>query len=62
MFATSLVGKFFSAKLEQGIDKLIPVFAIILVLIFILSGLSLGIPFISPPEKMLVPHEKMMMK
>ncbi len=62
MFATSLVGKFLSAKLKQGMNKLIPVFAILLAIIFILRGLSLGIPFISPPEKMLEPHEKMMMK
>lgn len=62
MFATALVGKFLSAKLRQGINKLIPVFAIILAIIFILRGLSLGIPFISPPEKMLEPHSKMMMK
>ncbi len=61
MFATSLVGKFLSAKLKQGMNKLIPVFAILLAIIFILRGLSLGIPFISPPEKMLEPHEKMMM-
>ena len=62
MFATALVGKFLSAKLKQGMNKLIPVFAIILAIIFILRGLSLGIPFISPPEKMLEPHSKMMMK
>lgn len=61
MFATALVGKFLSAKLKQSMNKLIPVFAIILAIIFILRGLSLGIPFISPPEKMLEPHEKMMM-
>lgn len=61
MFATSMVGKFLNANLRQWINKLIPVFAIILAIIFILRGLSLGIPFISPPEKMLQPHEKMMM-
>ena len=62
MFATSLVGKFLSATLKQKMNKLIPVFAIILAIIFILRGLSLGIPFLSPPEKMLEPHQKMMMK
>jgi len=62
MFATSLVGKFLSAKLKQKMNKLIPVFAIVLAIIFILRGLSLGIPFLSPPQKMLVPHEKGMMK
>jgi hypothetical protein len=34
-------------------NKLIPVFAIVLAIIFILRGLSLGIPFLSPPEKKL---------
>lgn len=62
MFATSMVGKFVTTNIKQKINKLIPVFAILLALIFILRGLSLGIPFISPPEKMLVPHEKIMMK
>jgi sulfite exporter TauE/SafE len=62
MFAASLVGKILSTKLKQGINKLIPVFAIILAIIFILRGLGLGIPFISPPDKMLEPHKKMMMK
>jgi len=62
MFVTSLVGKFLSAKLKQKMNKLIPVFAIVLAIIFILRGLSLGIPYLSPPQKMLVPHEKGMMK
>ena len=62
MFATSMIGKFLNAKLKQKMNKLIPVFAIILAIVFILRGLSLGIPFLSPPEKMLEPHQKMMMK
>ena len=62
MFATSLVGKFLSVKLKQKMNKLIPLFAIVLAIIFILRGLSLGIPYLSPPEKMLEPHKQMMMK
>lgn len=53
MLATSLVGKFVTNGVRTKINKLIPVFAIILALIFILRGLSLGIPFLSPPEKKL---------
>ncbi|MCB0742715.1 MAG: sulfite exporter TauE/SafE family protein [Ignavibacteriae bacterium] len=53
MFATSLVGKFVTNGVRTKINKLIPVFAIILAIIFILRGLSLGIPFLSPPEKKL---------
>ena len=53
MFATSMVGKFISNNFKSKMNKLIPVFAIILAIIFILRGLSLGIPFLSPPEKKL---------
>jgi uncharacterized protein len=53
MLATSLVGKFVTGGIRSKINKLIPVFAIILAIIFILRGLSLGIPFLSPPEKKL---------
>lgn len=53
MFATSLAGKFVSKSLRTRIHRLIPVFAVILAIIFILRGLSLGIPFLSPPEKKL---------
>ena len=53
MLATSLVGKFVSGSLRSRMNKLIHVFAIILAIIFILRGLSLGIPFLSPPEKKL---------
>jgi sulfite exporter TauE/SafE len=53
MLATSLVGKFIKGGLRSRMNKLIPVFAIVLAIIFILRGLSLGIPFLSPPEKKL---------
>jgi len=52
MFATSLVGKFLNLRLRRIINKLIPIFAIILAIVFILRGLHLGIPFVSPPQKM----------
>ena len=47
MLATSLVGKFISGGLKSRMNKLIPVFAIILAIIFILRGLNLGIPFLT---------------
>lgn len=53
MLTTSLVGKFISRTLKSKMNKLIPVFAILLAIIFILRGLNLGIPFLSPPEKKL---------
>ena len=57
---TSLVGKFLNVGIKQKMNKLIPVFAIVLAVIFILRGLNLGIRYISPPEKMLKPHTAMM--
>ena len=53
MLAASLASNFFKNGLRSRINKLIPVFAIILAIIFILRGLSLGIPYLSPPEKKL---------
>ena len=53
MLGTSLVGKFVTRGLRSKMNKLIPVFAIVLAIIFILRGLSLGIPYLSPPEKKL---------
>lgn len=48
MFAASIFGRFINIGLRRKLNKLIPVFAIVLALIFILRGMSLGIPFISP--------------
>ncbi len=53
MLAASLVGKIATGAIRSKINKLIPVFAIVLAIIFILRGLSLGIPYLSPPEKKL---------
>ena len=53
MLATSLVGKFIGGNFKSVMNKMIPVFAILLAIIFILRGLNLGIPFLSPPEKKL---------
>ncbi len=61
MLTTALFGAFLGAKLKHRMNKLIPVFAVALAIIFILRGLSLGIPYLSPPGKMLEPHKKMMM-
>lgn len=48
MFATAVLGKVINFNLRRRINKLIPVLAIVLALLFILRGLNLGIPFISP--------------
>ena len=51
MFITSVAGKYINVGVRRKINKLVPVFAFILGVIFILRGLNLGIPYISPPLK-----------
>jgi sulfite exporter TauE/SafE len=48
MFAASLFGKIINVKVRQKINKLIPAFTLILALLFILRGMNLGIPYLSP--------------
>lgn len=40
-----------TGKIKQKVNKLIPVGVTIIAVLFILRGLNLGIPYISPPEK-----------
>ncbi len=48
MLAASVLGKHISSSLRSKINRIMPVLAVILAIIFILRGLNLGIPFISP--------------
>jgi uncharacterized protein len=48
MFGTSIAGNFISLNIRQKISKTIPYFAALIAILFILRGLSLGIPYISP--------------
>lgn len=48
MFIASYFGKVISLDFRKKLLKAVPVFAVLLALIFILRGLNLGIPFISP--------------
>ncbi len=48
MFATAMLGKVINFNMRTKINKLIPTFAAILAILFILRGLNLGIPYISP--------------
>ncbi|MFZ1322433.1 MAG: sulfite exporter TauE/SafE family protein [Ignavibacteria bacterium] len=50
MLGLSLFGNFISLKFRNRLKKLIPVFAVILAVLFILRGLDLGIPFVSPTQ------------
>ncbi len=42
------LGKFLNATMKQRIQRAIPVFVVIIGILFILRGLGLGIPYISP--------------
>ena len=48
MFAATIFGKFINLNIRRKINKAIPVFALVLGLLFILRGMALGIPYISP--------------
>ena len=59
MLAISLVGNAVSLSLRNRINKIIPYVVVIIGLIFILRGLSLGIPYLSPPVEKLTPGMSM---
>lgn len=48
MLGTSIVGNLISISLKRKISFALPVFVVILGIIFILRGMNLGIPYISP--------------
>jgi sulfite exporter TauE/SafE len=48
MLAISVAGNIISLKLRKRLSKVIPLFIILLGILFILRGLNLGIPYISP--------------
>ena len=62
MFGTALAGNFINVQVRQRISKLIPFLAGLIAVLFILRGLSLGIPYISPKmekiNKMMNKEEK----
>jgi sulfite exporter TauE/SafE len=48
MLAASLFGGFVNINVRRKLRRTVPVFAVIMALIFILRGLNLGIPYLSP--------------
>ena len=48
MTAAVLLGNFVNLSVRRKIQKIIPVFVVVIGLLFILRGLGLGIPYISP--------------
>jgi len=51
LLAISLAGNMMSQAIRKKINKLIPVLVIVVGLLFILRGLSLGIPYLSPEKQ-----------
>ncbi len=51
MFGVSIVGQFLSQKVRSNLSRLTPIFAILIGLIFIVRGLNLGVPYLSPQLK-----------
>jgi len=48
LFVLSIFGKYFNQSLRNNFNKAVPYFAVVLALLFILRGMNLGIPIISP--------------
>lgn len=53
LFAVTIAGNFISIKIRNRINNFIPVIMVIMGILFILRGLSLGIPFLSPTDEKL---------
>lgn len=48
MTSAIYLGKFLNTKVKQRIQKAIPIFVVIMGVLFILRGMGLGIPYLSP--------------
>ncbi len=54
MTAAIYLGNFFKASVRNRIQRAIPIFVVIIGILFILRGMGLGIPYISPPDTKLI--------
>lgn len=62
MLGINVVGNMLSLTVRKKITKAIPFIIVIIGIIFILRGLSLGIPFLSPPKQKMNPEFHMHQK
>ncbi|MDY6026264.1 sulfite exporter TauE/SafE family protein [Bergeyella zoohelcum] len=53
MFAVVLFGGFITQKLRNSVLKLVPMLMFVMGVLFVLRGLDLGIPYLSPPKESL---------
>jgi sulfite exporter TauE/SafE len=56
MLTVALIGNFISLPIRKKVNKITPYVVIFLGVLFILRGLSLGIPYISPNDSALAPE------
>lgn len=56
MLSVSVLGNILTLPVRKKINKIIPYLVIFVGIIFVLRGLTLGIPYLSPPEKKLSPE------
>ncbi len=61
LLGLSLIGNLIQGSLRKKLSKLVPIFIVVLGVLFILRGLSLGIPYISPKQQKLEIREQMEM-
>jgi len=54
MTAAIYLGNFLKASARKRIQKAIPIFVVIIGILFILRGMGLGIPYVSPPDTKLI--------
>jgi len=59
MLLISWIGNVFTLAIRNKMNKLIPYIVVIIGIIFILRGLTLGIPYLSPPKEKLTPVSHM---
>lgn len=62
MMAVSLIGSMISIRIRSQLARLVPTFVVMLGIVFILRGMALGIPYISPRTQMLTPEKEMKVK
>lgn len=53
LFSITVLGNFISIPIRNKMNNLFPVLIVIIGVLFILRGLNLGIPFLSPKEEMI---------
>ncbi len=53
LFAVTILGNFISIPLRNKINNFLPVLIVVIGILFILRGLNLGIPYLSPKEEMI---------